>query len=110
MCIRDSRLVLRNGELIPADARLLQGEACIDYSFVTGESEPTRKQGGDYLYAGGKQVGSAIELETVKPVSQSYLTSLWNDAAFSKNREDNLNTLTNDYTVSYTHLTLPTSD
>jgi Cu+-exporting ATPase len=99
-------LILRNGELIPADARLLRGEACIDYSFVTGESEPTRKQAGAYLYAGGKQVGGAIELETVKPVSQSYLTSLWNDAAFSKNREDNLNTLTNRYSRRFTRLVI----
>jgi P-type Cu+ transporter len=100
------RVVLRNGELIPADARLIRGEACIDYSFVTGESEPTTKQVGDYLYAGGKQVGGAIELETVKPVSQSYLTSLWDDATFSKNREDNLNTLTNRYSRRFTRLVI----
>jgi Cu+-exporting ATPase len=30
------RLVLRNNELLPADAKLLEGEARIDYSFVTG--------------------------------------------------------------------------
>ena len=34
------RIVLRNGELLPADARLIAGEACVDYSFVTGEAEP----------------------------------------------------------------------
>ena len=33
-------LILRNGELLPADAKLVGGEACMDYSFVTGESEP----------------------------------------------------------------------
>ena len=31
----------------------------IDYSFVTGESEPVAKQAGDYLYAGGQQIGGA---------------------------------------------------
>jgi Cu+-exporting ATPase len=72
------RLILRNGELIPADARLVSGQAVIDYSFVTGEAEPVDKSEGDYLYAGGRQVGQAIAVETVKPVSQSYLTSLWN--------------------------------
>ena len=34
------KLRLRNGELIPADGRLLSGPAFIDYSFVTGEAEP----------------------------------------------------------------------
>jgi Cu+-exporting ATPase len=91
------RLVLRHGELIPADARLEAGEGMIDYSFVTGESEPVTKNAGDYLYAGGRQMGGAIEIETVKPVSQSYLTSLWNHEAFQKNRGDNFTTLTSRY-------------
>ncbi len=64
-------LVLRNGELLPADSRLVGGQACLDYSFVTGESEPVACQAGDHLYAGGRQVGGAIEVETIKPVAQS---------------------------------------
>ena len=40
-------------------------------------------------------MGGAIEVETVKAVSQSHLTSLWNHEAFQKDRESNLNTLTN---------------
>jgi len=89
------RLLLRNGELIPADAQLVSGPACIDYSFVTGEAEPVTKVAGDYLYAGGRQIGGAIEVETVKAVSQSHLMSLWNHETFQKERESNLNTLTN---------------
>jgi P-type Cu+ transporter len=89
------RLLLRNGELVPADARLVNGPACIDYSFVTGEAEPVAKVAGDYLYAGGRQMGGVIEVETVKAVSQSHLTSLWNHEAFQKDRESDLNTLTN---------------
>ncbi|HLP78057.1 MAG TPA: heavy metal translocating P-type ATPase metal-binding domain-containing protein, partial [Candidatus Paceibacterota bacterium] len=91
------RIVLRNGEIIPADARLISGPACVDYSFVTGESEPVSKAEGEYLYAGGQQVGAAIEVETVKAVSQSYLTSLWNHETFRKNRDEGLNSLANLY-------------
>ncbi|MBI5386844.1 MAG: heavy metal translocating P-type ATPase metal-binding domain-containing protein [Verrucomicrobia bacterium] len=100
------RLVIRNRELIPADAKLLGGPAFIDYSFVTGESEPVAKAEGDYLYAGGQQVGGAIEVETVKPVSQGYLTSLWNHEAFQKVRDDNLNTLTNRYSRRFTFIVI----
>ena len=96
------RLLLRNGELVPADAKLVGGPAFIDYSFVTGESEPVAKQPGDYLYAGGRQVGGTIEVATVKPVSQSYLTSLWNHEAFRKERQDDLQTLTNRYSKRFT--------
>ena len=40
-------------------------------------------------YAGGKQVGSVIELEVVSETSQSYITQLWNNDIFTgkKNEE-----------------------
>lgn len=98
------RLVLRHGELIPADATLLEGPALIDYSFVTGEAEAVPRQAGERLYAGGRQLGGAIEVELVKPVSQSYLTSLWDHEAFRKPRESELNNLTNRYSRRFTLL------
>src|SRR5690606_6351050 len=76
------RILVRNNEIIPADAILLHGEASIDFSFVTGESKPINKVLGEVVYAGGRQTGAAIELEVVKAVSQSYLTKLWNNESF----------------------------
>jgi len=99
-------LLVRNGELIPADARLVSGAAVIDYSFVTGESEPVEKQAGDHLYAGGRQMGGAIEIETVKAVSQSYLTSLWNQEAFRKENSETLATLTNIFSERFTRIVI----
>jgi P-type Cu+ transporter len=75
------RILLRNNEVVPADALLISGEASIDYSFVTGESQPVRRALGERIYAGGRQAGSLIELEVIKRVSQSYLTQVWNDVA-----------------------------
>lgn len=75
---------VRNGELIPADAILRSGEAAIDYSFITGEADPIAKPIGELIYAGGRQKGGILELELAKPVSQSYLTQLWNAEAFKK--------------------------
>ncbi len=72
------RLLIRNGELIPADAILMKGDAWLDMSFVTGEAEPQQKVLGEIVYAGGRQMGEAIEIEVVKLASQSYLTGLWN--------------------------------
>ncbi|HTI90171.1 MAG TPA: heavy metal translocating P-type ATPase metal-binding domain-containing protein [Puia sp.] len=67
-----------SGELIPADGILTRGKALIDYSFVTGESQPVEKQMGEIVYAGGRQTAAAIEILVVKEVAQSYLTQLWN--------------------------------
>lgn len=81
-------IVIRNEEMIPADAVLMKGEANVDYSFVSGENTPLLKRKGELIYAGGKQVGSVIELEVVSETSQSYITQLWNNDVFTnKNAE-----------------------
>lgn len=82
-------IIIRNEEMIPADALLTKGNAHVDYSFVSGESSPLRKNKGELIYAGGKQTGSAIELEIINEVSQSYITQLWNNDIFKhqKNKE-----------------------
>ncbi len=88
------RLLIRNEELIPVDCILIEGNAQVDYSFVTGESESVIKQSGDKLFAGGRQLSGAIEIEALKSVEQSYLTQLWSNDVFNK-----------DKSISFTNLT-----
>uniref|UniRef100_UPI0040497862 heavy metal translocating P-type ATPase n=1 Tax=Gelidibacter sp. TaxID=2018083 RepID=UPI0040497862 len=92
---KGDRLLIRNEELIPVDAILIRGNASIDYSFVTGESEKVRKQSGDKLFAGGKQTSGVIEVEALKSVEQSYLTQLWSNDVFKKNKQEAFTNLTN---------------
>jgi len=99
-------LLILNGELIPADAELIHGKATIDYSFVTGESEAVVKTAGDYLYAGGRLIGNSVEIKLTKAVSQSYLTSLWNQAAFRKHQKRGIETMTNQYSKRFTKLVI----
>jgi len=79
-----NRIIVRHNEIVPADSILLNGNGKIDYSFVTGESKPVEKVSGEMIYAGGRQIGGATELEVIKEVSQSYLTRLWNNDIFNK--------------------------
>ena len=99
------RILVRNQELIPVDAILINGEGNIDNSFITGESESISKQPGDKIFAGGKQIGSSLELEVIKNVDQSYLTQLWNKEAFKK-YETGLDTLTNNISKYFTFIIL----
>lgn len=84
------RLLIRNEELIPVDGILINGNARIDYSFVTGESHAVTKNSGDKIFAGGKQVAGVIEMEALKSVSQSYLTKLWSNDVFQTPKEDSV--------------------
>jgi Cu+-exporting ATPase len=82
------RIKVHSQEIIPADGILFMGKGLIDYSFVSGEALPVEKGIGEIIYAGGKQMGGALELEVVKDVSQSYLTQLWNNDVFSRKQEE----------------------
>jgi P-type Cu+ transporter len=87
------RILIRNQELIPADAILMKGEGKVDYAFVTGESAPQDRQSGDLLYAGGRQTGGTLEVEIKKKVESSYLTQLWNQEVFQKGNQHKLSAL-----------------
>jgi len=99
-------ILIRNNELIPVDVELIEGNANIDNSFVTGESLPVKKEIGEKIYAGGKQVGQAIQLKVIKELSHSYLTQLWNDEAFSKHSEDQFENITNSISKYFTIIIL----
>jgi Cu+-exporting ATPase len=78
---------IRNMEIVPADSTLVNEEAFIDYSFVTGESRPALVKQGDKIYAGGRLIGRPVKLVVEKSTSQSHLTSLWNNPVFGKVNE-----------------------
>ena len=99
------RIMVRNQEIIPVDAILINGEGNIDNSFITGESAPVAKKPGDKIFAGGKQSGAVLELEVIKNVDQSYLTQLWNKEAFRK-YETGLDSLTNKISKYFTFIIL----
>jgi P-type Cu+ transporter len=79
---KNDRIIVRHQEMVPADSILINGEASIDYSFVSGENTPVLKTKGELVYAGAKQLGGSIELQVIKTVNQSYITQLWNNNDF----------------------------
>ena len=99
---KGDRLLIRNEELIPVDGILINGNAAIDYSFVTGESLPVIKQSGDKLFAGGKQTAGAIEMEVINTISQSYLTQLWSNDVFNKNTDISIKNITDSISKYFT--------
>jgi len=100
--VKGDRLLIRNNELIPVDGVLINGDATIDYSFVTGESVAVEKNSGDKIFAGGKQLNGIIEMEVLKSVSQSYLTQLWSNDVFNQENTSKFKSLTDNISKRFT--------
>jgi Cu+-exporting ATPase len=103
---KGDRLLIRNQELIPVDGILINGKASIDYSFVTGESLPVSKQSGDKIFAGGKQLAGAIEVDVLSTIEQSYLTQLWSNKAFNKKTDNTIKSTTDKISKYFTFIIL----
>lgn len=99
-------LLIHNGELIPVDALILKGNARIDNSFATGESKALVRDVGDKVYAGGRQMGEAIELRALRPLSQSKLTQLWNNYPEENEEKATFSQITNALSQWFTPIIL----
>ncbi|MCF6212808.1 MAG: heavy metal translocating P-type ATPase metal-binding domain-containing protein [Flavobacteriaceae bacterium] len=103
---KGDRLLVRHQELVPVDGILINGDALLDYSFVTGEANPVIKQSGDKIFAGGKQMGSSFEMDVLETMSQSYLTQLWSNDIFKKKKTYSIKSLTDAISKKFTFIIL----
>jgi Cu+-exporting ATPase len=103
---KGDQIKVRNLEIIPSDSILLDRSAFIDYSFVTGEARPVKAYIGDMVYAGGRLIGEPAELTVEDEVSQSKLTSLWNNQAFRKTYESKYKKIIDRAAMKFTWIVL----
>jgi len=75
--LRSGDLVLiRSGEEVPADARILWGEAGVDESILTGESLPVDKKGKDTLIGGSLLVSGTVKAQVTAAAGDSVLAGI----------------------------------
>lgn len=60
---RGDRVLVRAGERLPADGRIVEGASDIDEAAITGESLPVPKSAGDDVYAGTMNSHGTLEIE-----------------------------------------------
>ncbi|HWM20769.1 MAG TPA: copper-translocating P-type ATPase [Ilumatobacteraceae bacterium] len=56
-------VLVRSGARVPADGRIVEGEAELDESMITGESRPVAKTVGDRVVAGTVSTDSSLRVE-----------------------------------------------
>ena len=84
-------IVVLAGERIALDGIILEGDALIDTSAITGESMPQEKKVGDSIYSGCVNLNSAIKIKVTQKFAQSYaskIISLAQNAAEKKAKVD----------------------
>lgn len=71
-----ARVLIRPGESIPADARVVEGQSAVDQSAITGESMPVHKAVGDTISSGTLNGTGALTVEITRLPSESTLAKI----------------------------------
>lgn len=69
-------LLVRPGELIPADGLVYRGESSVDQSSITGESVPVEKYAGDDVFAGTLNGEGALYVEVTKSAENTLFAKI----------------------------------
>lgn len=71
-----TRVLVKPGESIALDGKVLRGQSAIDESSITGESMPVSKHEGNPLFAGTVNQSGSLEYEVTKCEAESTLSKI----------------------------------
>ncbi len=87
------RVLVKPGEKIPADGRVIEGETSVNEAMLTGESKPVHKRAGDTVIGGSINGEGSIVVEVEKTGKDSFLSQvieLVKEAQESKSKTQDL--------------------
>ncbi|MEH7346297.1 heavy metal translocating P-type ATPase [Bacillus sp. JJ1532] len=65
------QILVKPGERVPSDGKIIKGQSTIDESAITGESIPVTKGNEDAVFAGTVNLNGSITVEITKPNSDT---------------------------------------
>jgi len=68
--------LIKQGERVPVDAEIREGQAALDESLLTGESTPVEKGVGDPIYAGSMVTDAPLVCRVDRPVAKTRLAQI----------------------------------
>jgi Cd2+/Zn2+-exporting ATPase len=94
--------IVRPGDRIPLDGKVVDGDTTVDQSAMTGESIPVHKALHDKVFAGTINLDGYIAAETTKASSESMLSNILRMVQEAEGRKSSTETIVNRFARYYT--------
>ncbi|MBA3869423.1 MAG: cadmium-translocating P-type ATPase [Anaerolineae bacterium] len=83
----DDVVVVRPGDRIPVDGKVVEGSSTVDQSPITGESVPVTKSSGDEVFAGTVNQDNALNIAVTRVAADNTLTRVMNLVAEAQSQQ-----------------------
>jgi len=94
--------IVRPGDRIPLDGKVIEGNTSVDQSTMTGESIPVIKGLHDEVFAGTINIDGFLAVETLRASSESMLSNILRMVREAEGRRSPTETLVNRFARYYT--------
>lgn len=91
-------VVVRPGDRVPVDGKIISGASAIDQSPITGESVPVEKKAGDEVFAGTINQTAALEVAVTKLAKDNTLSRVVQMVAEAQSQQSPTQQLTQRFT------------
>ena len=95
-------VVVRPGERIPVDGRVVRGSSYVDQAAVTGEPIPVRREVGGDVFAGTINQNGSLEVQVGKPASEAMLSRIIHSVEEAQAKKTSLQRFSDSFGTYYT--------
>ncbi len=99
-------VLIKSGEQVPADCKILTGTATVNESIITGESEPILKQAKDNIIGGSIVTDGTIKAMVTAEASHSVLANILNLVKQAQNEKAPVQQLADKISAKFVPLVL----
>ncbi|MCG0599324.1 cadmium-translocating P-type ATPase [Lactiplantibacillus plantarum] len=100
------QLLVKPGELVPVDSKIIKGNSTFDESSLTGESRPLEKLVGSELMSGSVNGAAAVTIEALSTAADSQYQTIVQLVKESANQPANFVRMADRYAVPFTAIAI----
>nr|WP_315857398.1 heavy metal translocating P-type ATPase [Rhizobium leguminosarum] len=100
------RLLVRKGDVVPVDGKVIAGHALLNEAALTGESLPVQRSSGELIMSGSSNLGDAFEMIASGSASESTYTGIVRMVSQARSSKAPISRLADRFSLAFLAMTL----